>query len=252
MSFKALDERSLDGCEQWLTYWVCYAAFQLVPTLFVSWIPFYYEMELVFLLWLQSPQTQGATWLFDRYIQVHLKSREEAIDRHLSEWSTAGVSKVRTLSASYLPTVSKLVIDGVVYAQKVATSSLAEDAASSPGSLPEETTNPADDSIESIESSVGDVENAASSPAAEIVINGVTYTRTKERSPGPNLDPSSGSSSPTLAEKIAAIKSRTSPKSRTATAPTSSSSVSTRRKRSSAARKSTSSLRDRHSTLPRA
>ena len=240
----------------------------MVPTLFISWVPFYYEMEVLFLLWLQLPQTQGASWLFDRYIQVHLKSREEAIDRHLAEWSTAGVSKVRTLSASYLPTMSKLVIDGVVYAQKVATSSLAADAASAPDSISEET-SPANDSIDSIESSVGDVENAASidpdhptSAAAEIVINGVTYTRTKERSPSPALGLDPSGSSPSLAEKIAAIKSRTSPRSRTATAPSTSttstkstvsaSTASSRRKRSSAARKSTSSLRDRHSTLPRA
>ena len=175
-----------------------------MPSFLISWVPLYYEGEVLFLLWLQLPQTQGAHWLFHRYIRPHLKHNEEHIDRHLAELSTKGIEKVRSLSASYIPTMSSIIINGVTYAQKVATSSLAADAraqaaAAAAAAAPAEDAPAADEddgddagvalpppasptplTPPPASASVAAVtdENAATDAADEIVINGMVYTRT--------------------------------------------------------------------------
>ena len=49
-----------------LTYWVTFALFRCVESLldfFIGWLPLYYELKLVFILWLMLPPVLGAKYL---------------------------------------------------------------------------------------------------------------------------------------------------------------------------------------------
>jgi len=66
-SYKALKTETKDDDIQWLAYWIVFALFTLVEfflDIVLAWIPLYYEVKLVFILWLALPQTRGALKLW--------------------------------------------------------------------------------------------------------------------------------------------------------------------------------------------
>lgn len=67
---------------QWLTYWVVYSLFSLAESalLLVSWVPLYFELKTVLLLWLVAPQTKGAELVYERAVAPFLKQHASKID----------------------------------------------------------------------------------------------------------------------------------------------------------------------------
>eukprot|EP00163_Fabomonas_tropica_P025856 TRINITY_DN455_c0_g1_i5.p1 TRINITY_DN455_c0_g1~~TRINITY_DN455_c0_g1_i5.p1 ORF type:complete len:174 (+),score=28.32 TRINITY_DN455_c0_g1_i5:199-720(+) len=90
-SFKALERPGAEDDAMWLTYWIVFAFFTLFECIadrFIFWIPFYYELKFLFVMWLQLPQTQGAKHLYEDKIRPFLSEREESIDDHLNNLTT--------------------------------------------------------------------------------------------------------------------------------------------------------------------
>ncbi|KAL6753584.1 TB2/DP1, HVA22 family-domain-containing protein [Haematococcus lacustris] len=84
-SFKAIeDKKDRKKDEQWLTYWVIYAAMSMVEgpitEQLLSKVPYYYHLKLALLLWLQMPQTEGARALYQRYLRPTLLRYQTKID----------------------------------------------------------------------------------------------------------------------------------------------------------------------------
>jgi len=87
-SFKALESKSPEAAGQWLTYWVVFSQFTIFEYFadwLISWLPLYYIGKAAFILWLQLPQTQGASHLYIQWIAPFVKKHEEEIDRYLEE-----------------------------------------------------------------------------------------------------------------------------------------------------------------------
>lgn len=55
---------------QWVTYWMVFAFFTVLESLFsvTYWVPFYFAAKLLVLLWSGLPQTSGAQILFRSFI----------------------------------------------------------------------------------------------------------------------------------------------------------------------------------------
>ena len=71
-SFLALESDKADDDKQWLTYWVVYGAFTIVDMyagFILQFIPFYFFLKLIFLLGLMHPETGGAKYLYDHYLE---------------------------------------------------------------------------------------------------------------------------------------------------------------------------------------
>jgi len=71
MSFLALETEGMDDDKQWLTYWVCFGAFNIVDQfagVILRFIPFYYFLKLGFLVYLFHPSTLGATTVYNKLI----------------------------------------------------------------------------------------------------------------------------------------------------------------------------------------
>jgi len=67
-TFKALKERPLreQEIERWTSYWVvvgAVVAFEYTAEWLLSWLPFYWEIKTLFLLFLSLPQFEGSTYL---------------------------------------------------------------------------------------------------------------------------------------------------------------------------------------------
>lgn len=58
MSFMALESVGTEDDKQWLTYWVCFGAFNIIDQfagVILTFIPFYYFLKLGFLVYLFHP-----------------------------------------------------------------------------------------------------------------------------------------------------------------------------------------------------
>ncbi|KAH8835707.1 TB2/DP1, HVA22 family-domain-containing protein [Flagelloscypha sp. PMI_526] len=84
-TFKALNNRTVNEAllERWCKYWVFIGilfAYQATIETFVSWIPFYYEVKTVLLLFLALPQTEGSTYIYENFLKPYLTQNEAQFD----------------------------------------------------------------------------------------------------------------------------------------------------------------------------
>ncbi|QRV85033.1 TB2/DP1, HVA22 family domain-containing protein [Ceratobasidium sp. AG-Ba] len=84
-SYKTLSKRPTQEAdlERWLMYWSvmgCVVGVEYVAEWLIRWIPLYWEIKTVFLLYLALPQTQGATAIYNNRLQPVLKHYEPQID----------------------------------------------------------------------------------------------------------------------------------------------------------------------------
>ena len=69
LSFKALETPQANDDVQWLTYWVVFGFFNLIESfalrLVLYYIPWYFTMKTVFIIWLQLPvfRVRIPSWL---------------------------------------------------------------------------------------------------------------------------------------------------------------------------------------------
>ncbi|XP_050839005.1 receptor expression-enhancing protein 4 [Serinus canaria] len=85
-SYKAVKTKNIREYVRWMMYWIVFALFMTAETftdLFISWLPFYYEVKMAFVIWLLSPYTRGASLLYRRFVHPMLARREKDIDAFL-------------------------------------------------------------------------------------------------------------------------------------------------------------------------
>ncbi|KAK4531365.1 hypothetical protein CCYA_CCYA07G2222 [Cyanidiococcus yangmingshanensis] len=83
-TYKALKRCDPGETKQWLMYWVVMSGFAVAETIgemVLTILPFYYEVKTLFVLWLVLPQTQGATVIYNAYVEKYLAQHEREIDR---------------------------------------------------------------------------------------------------------------------------------------------------------------------------
>jgi TB2/DP1, HVA22 family len=79
-SFKAIRNKDIHEYLKWIVYWICYACFtcfELLTDALLSWFPFYYEIKVIFLIWLLGPSSRGAMRMYKSLIHPSLISKEQ-------------------------------------------------------------------------------------------------------------------------------------------------------------------------------
>ena len=100
MSFLALESKGADDDKQWLTYWVVFGIFNIIDQFagfILTFIPFYFFLKLIFLVWLFHPISNGATVVYNAYILPNMKQYEkhiQAIEKGAADMADAAKSKV--------------------------------------------------------------------------------------------------------------------------------------------------------------
>eukprot|EP01070_Trichotokara_eunicae_P009458 Trichotokara_eunicae@DN6087_c0_g1_i1.p1 len=96
-SFKAIESQDKNDDKQWLTYWVVYAFFSFIEIFgdtLLFWVPFYYVVKIVFLLWLFLPSFMGATWVYNKILRPFLQQHADTLDRAAIEAASVGTKVV--------------------------------------------------------------------------------------------------------------------------------------------------------------
>ena len=90
MSFKAIESMETDDDKQWLTYWLVFAFYsfldRFIDYLFF-WVPGYFVIKLVILIYMFFPETRGASRFYEMFARPMFKKYEEKIDGFLNSIS---------------------------------------------------------------------------------------------------------------------------------------------------------------------
>ncbi|KAJ7220428.1 TB2/DP1, HVA22 family-domain-containing protein [Mycena haematopus] len=89
-SYKTLSQRpaSEEDLERWLMYWSvlgCIVGVEYVAEWAICWIPLYYPLKTLFLLYLALPQTRGSTYIYTLHLHPFFRSHETQIDSLLAQ-----------------------------------------------------------------------------------------------------------------------------------------------------------------------
>lgn len=102
-SYKAVRTKDVREYVKWMMYWIVFALFCVVETfadIFISfWLPFYYELKILFVLWLLSPWTKGASILYRKWVHPTLSQHEKEIDAMLEQAKSESYNQVLRLGS---------------------------------------------------------------------------------------------------------------------------------------------------------
>ena len=82
-TIKSIEKDDLKDQKNWLTYWAVFGSFILVDMfspIIVKFIPFYFVMKILFLIWLFMPGSNGCKIIYNLIVKKILRKYEEKID----------------------------------------------------------------------------------------------------------------------------------------------------------------------------
>jgi receptor expression-enhancing protein 5/6 len=88
-TMKSIEMRG-DDDKQWLTYWVVFAFFSIIDMFsgfILKFIPFYFFLKIIFLIWLFMPNSGGAHIIYHLLVVRVFKSFEKNIDHATDKFS---------------------------------------------------------------------------------------------------------------------------------------------------------------------
>ena len=92
-SIKAIESAEYDDDKQWLTYWAIYGLFTLLDH-FANFIlrifPFYFIFKILFLIWCFMPNTMGALFIYNKFVEPYFKKYEDKIDKKIEKFIREG------------------------------------------------------------------------------------------------------------------------------------------------------------------
>ena len=105
---------------KWMMYWIVFALFTTLETfldIFFSWFPFYYEIKILFILWVLSPATRGSSLLYKKVVHPMLTSREKEIDDLIEKTKSQGYNTFLQLFSSGFQYASNFFLSSAIKGQ---------------------------------------------------------------------------------------------------------------------------------------
>ncbi|XP_028390829.1 receptor expression-enhancing protein 1-like isoform X2 [Dendronephthya gigantea] len=97
-SYKAIRSKDTKEYVKWMMYWIVFAIFTtaeiFVDTIVGFWLPFYYEIKVLFLFWILSPTTKGSSILYKKFVHPFFIQHEKDIDSYIEQAKEHGYGKL--------------------------------------------------------------------------------------------------------------------------------------------------------------
>ncbi|GIY21739.1 receptor expression-enhancing protein 2 [Caerostris darwini] len=114
-SYKTVKTKNVRDYVKWMMYWIVFALYtciEIFTDIFIAfWCPFYYELKIIFVLWLICPATRGSTYIFKKIINPRLSKYETGIDAHIDSLWDHGYDIMRKIGAQGVDYVGHVVLD---------------------------------------------------------------------------------------------------------------------------------------------
>lgn len=160
-SYKAIRTRNAKEYAKWMMYWVVFAFFSFVETfsdVFLSWMPFYYEIKIIFVIWMLSPMTKGSSFLFKKFVHPQLKKREKEIDEYIAQARTKGYSAILSLGHRGLKYCTNIVVKTAIKGQSTLTDHIKKSYSTNDLRVPDDASDQMDSSISYIDDDEDEIE----------------------------------------------------------------------------------------------
>ena len=85
-TIKSLEQNSVEEQKKWLTYWVVFGSFIIVDMsspVIVKFIPFYFVLKILFLIWLFMPGSSGCTIVYYLVVKKIFRYYEDRIESYV-------------------------------------------------------------------------------------------------------------------------------------------------------------------------
>uniref|UniRef100_A0A8D9A8S1 Receptor expression-enhancing protein n=1 Tax=Cacopsylla melanoneura TaxID=428564 RepID=A0A8D9A8S1_9HEMI len=117
-SYKAVKTKDIKEYVKWMMYWIVFAFFtagEIFLDVFLSfWFPFYYELKIMFVIWLLCPATKGSNFMYRKFVHPLLSKREKDIDDYLERCKEDGYSAVLKLGSKAVTVATNTFIETAV------------------------------------------------------------------------------------------------------------------------------------------
>ncbi|XP_078669217.1 uncharacterized protein LOC144910232 isoform X9 [Branchiostoma floridae x Branchiostoma belcheri] len=126
-SYKAVKTKNVREYVKWMMYWIVFALFTFVETfadVFISWMPFYYEVKIVFVVWLLSPYTKGSSFIYRKFVHPAMSKREKEIDEYIAQASERSYETMVKMGKSGLNMAATAVAKTAIKGQQTITERL--------------------------------------------------------------------------------------------------------------------------------
>jgi receptor expression-enhancing protein 1/2/3/4 len=126
-SYKAIKNKDVREHVKWMMYWIVFALFTTLETfldIFFSWFPFYYEIKILFILWVLSPATRGSSLLYKKVVHPMLQAREKEIDELIEKTKQQGYTTFLNLFSAGFDYASTLFVTSAMKGQSLLGSQL--------------------------------------------------------------------------------------------------------------------------------
>lgn len=127
-SYKAVRTKDTKEYVKWMMYWIVFAFYSFAETfldLFFSfWFPFYYQLKIVFIIWLLSPWTKGASILYRKWVHPTLNKHETGIDDFLEAAKAESVNQLAKIGSQSLVYAKDIVSEAAIRGHQQITSQL--------------------------------------------------------------------------------------------------------------------------------
>ena len=85
-TIKSLEQNIVEEQKKWLTYWVVFGSFiiiDMVSVVIVKFIPFYFVLKILFLIWLFMPGSNGCTIIYYLVVKKIFRYYEDKIESYV-------------------------------------------------------------------------------------------------------------------------------------------------------------------------
>lgn len=121
-SYKTVKTRDTRGYTKWMMYWIIIAFFsaaECISDMFLFWLPLYYELKLVFIIWLVCPYTNGSTIMYKKFLYPKLREKEKDIDTFLEKTKTVSLAYLYDGLSAAFKVLSQVVVTGKITAVQI-------------------------------------------------------------------------------------------------------------------------------------
>ncbi|GMS91157.1 hypothetical protein PENTCL1PPCAC_13332 [Pristionchus entomophagus] len=121
-SYKAVRTKDVREYVKWMMYWIVFALYQIfeaVADVFLAfWFPFYFQLKIVFVIWLLSPWTKGASILYRKWVHPALAKRERDIDLLLDQAKSESYNQMLRLGSQGMMCAKDIIATAAIRGQQ--------------------------------------------------------------------------------------------------------------------------------------
>ncbi|CAD6185627.1 unnamed protein product [Caenorhabditis auriculariae] len=121
-SYKAIRTKDTREYVKWMMFWIVFALYSflenILDLLLAFWFPFYFQLKIVFVVWLLSPWTKGASILYRKWVHPMLTRHERDIDALLDSAKSESYNQLVRIGSRSLVYAKDIVAEAAIRGQQ--------------------------------------------------------------------------------------------------------------------------------------